>query len=212
MFANLSTSCTTLSHIFLSIELSIYQVLILSSTNHTCADAHSFTSAMQDIKQYFAKGLCCQPTAITKQYNVCMAPFLLWVVRLYSWMRVEFLPPDSLPIVWWHCSHGTLMSTWWDEHHFPTPGDDLHYTASSLLPTTRWKSAKLHFCTGVGSSSRLWCSGSTHGLLLWAASDSTVPLLLRGAQGDCLQVWNNRIASYQDILSLAFVVWSINVG
>ena len=54
------------------------------------ADAHSFNSAMKDIKQYFSRGLCCQPTAITKQYNVCLAVFLLRVVKLYSWMGTNF--------------------------------------------------------------------------------------------------------------------------
>ena len=169
---------------------------------------------MKDIKQYFAKGLCCQPTAITKQYNVHMAPFLLWVVRLYSWMSVWISTTMQIPCPLCDdngniAAMGRSCSTWWDEHHFPSPGDNLHYTTSSLLPTTWWKSAKLHFCTGVGSSSRLWCSGSTHGLFLWAASDNAVPLLLREAQGNCLQVCNDCIASH---LSLAFVAWSINVG
>ena len=71
---------------------SFYQVIQWSSKNfiYVFADAHSFNSAMKDIKQYFSRGLCCQPTAITKQYNVRMAAFLLRVVKLYSWMGTNF--------------------------------------------------------------------------------------------------------------------------
>lgn len=56
----------------------------------TPADSQNFRSAVQDIKHYFSRGLCCQPTTITKEHDVrwlmksCM-DLWIYVFHIYAY-------------------------------------------------------------------------------------------------------------------------------